>query len=167
MRTSDLLKSLVGVLSLGKSNFEPFRQDRFFKQALGLSKIRGSVWMRQRLDSKAELIRDTSCELGVRAVISIRSPWITVRRSRRMSGGPIEASTGTLRFDTSPNGAAFAPSCRKPCKWRQIHRSRSPTGVRLRSGRSRTCRGLSARAGTLAGHIRMTSLDTRYGKARS
>ena len=44
MRTADLVKSLVGLLSLGKSDFEaiePFRQDRFFKQALGLSKIPG------------------------------------------------------------------------------------------------------------------------------
>jgi hypothetical protein len=37
MRTSDLVKGMVGLLSLGKSDFEaiePFRQDRFFKQAL-------------------------------------------------------------------------------------------------------------------------------------
>ena len=66
MRTSDLVKSLVGMLSLGKSDFEaiePFRQDRFFKQALGLSMIPGSVWLRQRLDNKADLIRDSACEL--------------------------------------------------------------------------------------------------------
>lgn len=46
MRTSDVVKSMVGLLSLGKSDFEaiePFRQDRFFKQALGLSKIPSSV----------------------------------------------------------------------------------------------------------------------------
>jgi len=50
MRTSDIVKSLVGLLSLGKSDFEviePFRNDRFFKEALGLSKTPGSVWMRQ------------------------------------------------------------------------------------------------------------------------
>ena len=44
MRTAELVKSLVGLLSLGKNDFEaiePFRQDRFFKQALGLSKIPG------------------------------------------------------------------------------------------------------------------------------
>jgi hypothetical protein len=46
---------MVGLLSLGKSDpstllrtgfeaIEPFRKDRFFKQALGLSKIPGSVW---------------------------------------------------------------------------------------------------------------------------
>ena len=54
MRTSDRVKSMIGLLSLGKSDpstalrtgfeaIEPFRQDRFFKQALGLSKIPGSV----------------------------------------------------------------------------------------------------------------------------
>jgi hypothetical protein len=77
MRTSDLVKSLVGLLSLGKSDFEaiePFRQDRFFKQALGLSKIPGSVWMRQRLDNKAGLIRDTSSELGVRLLERTQAP---------------------------------------------------------------------------------------------
>ena len=42
MRTSDLVKSVVGLLSLGKSDFEaiePFRGDRFFKEALGLAKV--------------------------------------------------------------------------------------------------------------------------------
>jgi hypothetical protein len=77
MRTSDLVKSMVGLLSLGKSDFEaiePFRQDRFFKQALGLSKIPGSVWMRQRLDSKASLIRDTASELSVRLLERAQAP---------------------------------------------------------------------------------------------
>jgi hypothetical protein len=55
IRTPDVVKSMVGLLSLGKSDpstllrtgfeaIEPFRKDRFFKQALGLSKIPGSVW---------------------------------------------------------------------------------------------------------------------------
>jgi len=77
MRTSDLVKSMVGLLSLGKSDFEaiePFRQDRFFKQALGLSKIPGSVWMRQRLDCKASLIRDTASELAVRLLERAQAP---------------------------------------------------------------------------------------------
>ena len=77
MRTSDLVKSMVGLLSLGKSDFEaiePFRQDRFFKPALGLSKIPSSVWMRQRLDSKASLIRDTASELAVRLLERAQAP---------------------------------------------------------------------------------------------
>ena len=77
MRTSDVVKSMVGLLSLGKSDFEaiePFRQDRFFKQALGLSKIPSSVWIRQRLDSKASQIRDTACELAVRLLERAQAP---------------------------------------------------------------------------------------------
>jgi len=55
MKTSDLVKAMVGLLSLGKSDFEaiePFRTDRFFKkEVLGLSKAPSSAWMRQRLDA--------------------------------------------------------------------------------------------------------------------
>jgi hypothetical protein len=46
---------MVGLLALGKSDFEaiePFRTDRFFKEALGLSKVPSSAWMRQRLDPR-------------------------------------------------------------------------------------------------------------------
>lgn len=42
MRTSDVVKSMVGLLSLCKSDFEaiePFRTACFFKEALGLSKV--------------------------------------------------------------------------------------------------------------------------------
>ncbi len=69
MRTSDVVKSMVGLLSLGKSDFEaiePFREDRFFKKSLGLSKIPGSVWLRQRLNVKGAAIRDLADELTLR-----------------------------------------------------------------------------------------------------
>lgn len=42
MKTTDVVKAMVGLLSLGKSDFEaiePFRNDRFFKEALGLSNM--------------------------------------------------------------------------------------------------------------------------------
>lgn len=77
MRTSDLVKSMVGLLSLGKSDFEaiePFRQDRFFKEALGLSKVPGSVWMRQRLDAKGADLRDACSELSVRLLQRTEAP---------------------------------------------------------------------------------------------
>ena len=51
MRTSDLVKSMVGLLSLGKSDFEaiePFRQDRFFKHSSGAVEDPG-----QRVDAPA------------------------------------------------------------------------------------------------------------------
>ena len=60
MKTSDMVKAMTGLLSLGKSGFEaiePFRTDRLFKEALGLSKVPSSAWMRQHLDAKG-----VSCE---------------------------------------------------------------------------------------------------------
>jgi hypothetical protein len=77
MRTSDVVKSVVGLLSLGKSDFEaiePFRDDRFFKEALDLSKVPSSVWMRQRLDAKAQAIRDLTDELSLRLLERTEAP---------------------------------------------------------------------------------------------
>jgi hypothetical protein len=67
----------VGLLSLGKSDFEaiePFRGDRFFKEALGLSKVPGAVWMRQRLDAKAEVLRGLADELSLRLLERTQAP---------------------------------------------------------------------------------------------
>ena len=77
MKTSDVVKSMLGLLSLGKSDFEaiePFRGDRFFKEALGLSKIPGSVWMRQRLDAKGAELRDLTDELSLRLLERTEAP---------------------------------------------------------------------------------------------
>ena len=77
MRTSDIVKSVVGLLSLGKSDFEaiePFREDRFFKEALGLSKVPGSVWLRQRLNAKAGTLRDLADELSLRLLERTEAP---------------------------------------------------------------------------------------------
>ncbi|WP_367026085.1 IS1380 family transposase [Methylococcus sp. ANG] len=77
MRTSDIVKSVVGLLSLGKSDFEaiePFRNDRFFKESLGLTKVPGAVWLRQRLNAKAEAIRDLADELSLRLLERTEAP---------------------------------------------------------------------------------------------
>ncbi|MCP5319671.1 MAG: IS1380 family transposase [Pseudomonadales bacterium] len=77
MRTSDLAKSIVGLLALGKSDFEAieaFRNNRFFKQALGLAKVPGSVWMRQRLDTKAVQLRELTDELSLRLLERTQAP---------------------------------------------------------------------------------------------
>ncbi len=77
MRTSDVVKSLVGLLTLGKSDYEaiePFREDRFFKQALGLSKVPGSVWLRQRLDARAADLRELTDELSLRLIERTEAP---------------------------------------------------------------------------------------------
>lgn len=77
MRTSDIVKSMVGLLSLGKSDFEaiePFRSDRFFKEALNLSKVPGSVWIRQRLDACSAELRELTDELSLRLIERTEAP---------------------------------------------------------------------------------------------
>ena len=77
MKTSDLVKALVGLLSLGKSDFEAieeFRSDRFFKEALCISKVPSSVWMRQRLDVKAEELRELTDDLALRLLGRTEAP---------------------------------------------------------------------------------------------
>jgi len=97
MRTSDLTKAVVGLLSLGKSDFdaiEPFREDRFFKQALGLRKVPSSAWMRQRLDAKADALREVIDELSLRLLERTGAP-ITAHR------GYVCADMDTFVMDNS------------------------------------------------------------------
>lgn len=82
LRTSDVVKSMVRLLSLGKSDFEaiePLRDDRFFKEALGLSKVPGSVWIRQRLDARGAELRELTDELSLRLIERTEAP-ITAQR---------------------------------------------------------------------------------------
>jgi hypothetical protein len=77
MKTSDLVKAMTGLLSLGKSDFEaiePFRNDRYFKEALGMSKVPSSAWMRQRLDARAGELRELTDELSVRLLERTEAP---------------------------------------------------------------------------------------------
>lgn len=77
MKTSDMVKALTGLLSLGKSDFEaiePFRDDRFFKEALGMRKVPSSAWMRQRLDARACELRELTDDLSVRLLERTKAP---------------------------------------------------------------------------------------------
>ena len=68
---------MVGLLSLGKSDFEaiePFREDRIDKEALGLAKVTGSVWMRQRLDARGAELRELTDELSLRLLERTEAP---------------------------------------------------------------------------------------------
>ena len=52
----DCIKSYVGMLSIGKSDFDAIenrRQDRFFKKALGIKKVPSAPTLRQRFDKWA------------------------------------------------------------------------------------------------------------------
>ena len=54
--TSDVVRSYLGLLVQGKSDFdaiENFRGDAFFKQALGIRQLPSSATLRQRMDGRA------------------------------------------------------------------------------------------------------------------
>lgn len=77
IKTSDVVKAAAGLLSLGKSDFEaiePFRDDRFFKRALNIGKVPGSVWLRQRLDRVGSALLDSLDELSVRLIERAAAP---------------------------------------------------------------------------------------------
>ena len=53
---SDILKSYLGLLVQGKTDFdaiEAFRDERFFAEALGIRNVPSSPTLRQRLDTHA------------------------------------------------------------------------------------------------------------------
>jgi hypothetical protein len=55
----DVVKSYLGLLALGKSDFEAvqnMRADAFFKAALGIGRVPSAERLRQRLDGSAELL---------------------------------------------------------------------------------------------------------------
>jgi hypothetical protein len=77
MKTSDLVKATTAILALGKSDFdaiEDFRSDRFFKSALGLAKVPSSAWLRQRLDTVADKLRELTDELSLRLIERTQAP---------------------------------------------------------------------------------------------
>ncbi len=54
---ADVIRSFIGLLCLGKSDFEAingFRQDRFFRESLGLKEVPSEPTLRQRLEDQAE-----------------------------------------------------------------------------------------------------------------
>ena len=59
MAHSDLIKSYLGQLCLGKSDFEAVeaaRNDRYFKEALAIKQVPSSARLRQRLDADASTL---------------------------------------------------------------------------------------------------------------
>ena len=77
IKTSAVVKSMVALLGIGKSDFEaiePFREDRFFKQALSIGKVPGSVWLRQRLDRVSSQLLEPMDEMSVRLIERAAAP---------------------------------------------------------------------------------------------
>lgn len=97
MKTSDIVKSMVGLLSLGKNDFDaidPFRKDRFFREALDISKVPSPEWLRQRLDALGGELREHTDELSVRLIERAQAP-ITAH------GGFVRLDFDTFTMDNS------------------------------------------------------------------
>ncbi|MEF8697952.1 MAG: IS1380 family transposase [Candidatus Accumulibacter sp. UW20] len=91
MTTADLFKSLTALISLGKNDFEaiePFRKDRFFREALSIGKVPSSAWLRQQLDAQGAKLREHTDEASLRLL--------------KLGKAPITAHKGyvCLDFDT-------------------------------------------------------------------
>ena len=94
MRTSDIIKSYTGLLSLGKSDFEAieeFRHASFFRHALSVQKVPSSVWLRQRMERLAGVPVD---QIGLREELTDYS----VRLLQR-TDAPITAHQGFVCLD--------------------------------------------------------------------
>lgn len=66
--TSDIVRSYVGLLATGKSDFEAIenvREDEFFKRALGVKQVASSATLRQRLDELGDGARVIVDDLSV------------------------------------------------------------------------------------------------------
>ena len=77
IRTSDILKSYLGLLAPGKSDFEAiesFRQDRFFREALGIGKVPSSAWLRQRTEKLAADLREETDVFSVHLLRNAKAP---------------------------------------------------------------------------------------------
>ena len=77
IKTSEIIKSAVGLLSIGKSDFEAieaFREDRFFKRALDIHKVPSSVWLRQRLDRAGNTLIEPIDEMSIRLLERSAAP---------------------------------------------------------------------------------------------
>ena len=123
--------ALLRCARLSLSSAFPFRTDRFFKEALGLSKAPSSAWMRQRLDAKARELKGLTDELSVRLLARTEAPITPYK-------GYVRFEIDTFVMKTAENGAAgdHVPGgeVRGACQtagarlWPQRHRSRQ--GVR-------------------------------------
>ena len=145
IRWSDLVKAYVGLLSLGKSDFEAlegFRKDRFFQEALGLGQVPGSVWLRQSLEAHAAVLRDHTDAWSVGLI--------------RRSGAPITADDGyaCVDFDTFVMNNS---GTKKECVGRTYQGVDGYTPIAAYLGNEGWCVGLELRPG--AQH---SALETHY-----
>ena len=90
----DFIKSYIGMLCLGKSDFEAiesFRNDAYFKKALSLKQVLSSSRLRQRLDEHAEAL-----------LIIMRQSLITFMIHAKVPVTPLATHHVALDIDVYP-----------------------------------------------------------------
>lgn len=94
VRHSDVVQAAIGLLCLGKSDFndiEPFRGDEFFRRALGLRAVPSEPTLRQRLDAMQD-----ACGPLLRE----ESAWMVRKHAPRLT--PCHGRWIALDVDVSP-----------------------------------------------------------------
>lgn len=88
VKHGDVVMAAIGLLCLGKTDFtdiEPFREDEFFRQALGLRQVPSEGTLRQRLDAMQDacgpILREESALLvrrHARKVTPCHGQWVAL-----------------------------------------------------------------------------------------
>jgi len=74
---SDVLKSYLGLLCIGKSDFEAvagMRRDDWFKAALDIRKVPSKETLRQRFDKHAQVLQDIVNESSIEMLKAVKAP---------------------------------------------------------------------------------------------
>ena len=116
--SSDIVRSYLGLLVQGKSDFdaiENLRGDKFFKQALGIGLLPSSPTLRQRMDAHAAPLAEQGMPMIERLLTrhapdsaccradgcrwtSTLSRWTTAAPPRKVWAAPMPAWTATARW---------------------------------------------------------------------
>ena len=142
---SDIIRSYLGLLVQGKSDFdaiENFRGDAFFKQALDIKLLPSSPTMRQRMDARAAELFDFTTPMIEALLCSARPNYgvlpcgwlpLDVDTFAMDNGGtakvawaePTQVWTATARWRATWARMGFVWSCRcaRACSTRRWRRS--------------------------------------------
>lgn len=119
----DLIKSYLGLLCLGKSDFEAVenvRSDGFFKASLGIGQVPSAARLRQRLDEHAKALLPLLYAAVVEFLVNAKVP-VT----------PLRIGYVALDIDVFPRQTTLEPTrkgCREPTKAWMAMRRLQPTG---------------------------------------
>jgi hypothetical protein len=95
---ADVLRSYIGLLCLGKSDFEAvsgMREDEFFRTALGIGTVPSTETLRQRMDERAEVFLPMVAEAGIDFLVNVEA------KCTALETGHIPLDADVTPFDNS------------------------------------------------------------------